>query len=521
MKPLLTIIALLVLLSGTALTADHRLPPDVLAVLDSAGSNRAELEKVLDLYNAPADSLKFRAACFLIGNMTGHSYVTYALEDTTGKVIPYDVLEYPTFDSLQASFKVLEEKNGSLDFKKKDVIKDETTISTDYLINQIDYAFRAWRERPFAWWLTFDQFCQYVLPYRGSNEPLDPWRESFFTQFSSLQSSMKDSTDPIEAARLLNKDVMSWFKFDSRYYYHPTDQGLSEMRKSGMGRCEDMTNLAIFAMRANGLAVTSDYTPFWADAGNNHAWNAILLPSGKVVPFMGAEANPGEYTLFHKPAKVYRKTFDQHTENLAFQKHKQKKLPGWLSGKSYIDVTPDYVKTCDVTAKLTSPVADSVDIAYLCVFNSGEWQPIQWGRISGNSATFSAMGIDVMYMPAFYLNEKVVPAGPPFHLHGDCTVTNFEYSADRLPTTVQLISTTHRTLQTSTDGVIKSALDPGKEYELSYWDGEWKSAGKETATDQPLLFSKVPPGCLYWLVATGSDKEERIFTIDGVMQVWW
>lgn len=37
-----------------------------------------------------------------------------------------------------------------------------------------------------------------------------------------------------------------------------------------------MTNLAIFAMRANGLAVTSDYTPFWADSSNNHAWNAIL-----------------------------------------------------------------------------------------------------------------------------------------------------------------------------------------------------------------------------------------------------
>ena len=70
-----------------------------------------------------------------------------------------------------------------------------------------------------------------------------------------------------------------------------------------------MTNVTIYAMRANGLAVTSDYTPYWANSGNNHAWNAILTGEGKVVPFMGAEANPGEYRLANKLAKVYRKTW--------------------------------------------------------------------------------------------------------------------------------------------------------------------------------------------------------------------
>ena len=41
--------------------------------LEAAGPNRPELEKVLDHYaQSPADSLKLRAAHFLIENMPGH-----------------------------------------------------------------------------------------------------------------------------------------------------------------------------------------------------------------------------------------------------------------------------------------------------------------------------------------------------------------------------------------------------------------------------------------------------------------
>jgi hypothetical protein len=41
--------------------------------LHLAGANRPELEKVLQRYKAnPADSLKYRAACFLIENMPYH-----------------------------------------------------------------------------------------------------------------------------------------------------------------------------------------------------------------------------------------------------------------------------------------------------------------------------------------------------------------------------------------------------------------------------------------------------------------
>ncbi|MGV8093923.1 MAG: hypothetical protein AB2L24_18840 [Mangrovibacterium sp.] len=48
-------------------------PSDVEKALKYAGDNRGQLEQVLEHYSkTPADSLKLRAAQFLIANMPGH-----------------------------------------------------------------------------------------------------------------------------------------------------------------------------------------------------------------------------------------------------------------------------------------------------------------------------------------------------------------------------------------------------------------------------------------------------------------
>jgi len=509
---------LLAIIAGCASKSSY--PPDVDKALESAGDNRAELEKVITHYAAGPDTLKLKAAYFLIGNMEGHCYVTYALEDTLDTVVDFDPLAYPDYQALTTAFDSLEKLHGVLDFKKKDKIDDLKVIKADFLIDQIDYAFKAWREKSWARALSFTDFCEYVLPYRGSNEPLEPWRRTLYEKYAGIEDSLSDPSDPIGAACRINDDVKTWFGFDPRYYYHPTDQGLSEMRAAKLGRCEDMTNLTIYAMCANGLAVTSDYTPHWANAGNNHAWNAILTAQGKVVPFMGAEANPGSYQLANKPAKVYRKTFASQPDNLILKERKQDKVPGWLAGQNYIDVTKDYEDVCDVTVTFSRDLPDSVDIAYLCVFNSGEWSAIHWGRINGDASVFSDMGKGIAYLPALYLNEKIVPWGDPFILQPDGQIRTLRADTGRT-ITVSLSATTGRALKASTDGIVKSFLTPGQEYELFYMADQWQSLGTAVAGNEPLEFPGAPADGLYWLVAKDSDREERIFTIEDGRQVWW
>jgi hypothetical protein len=519
---LINFILIMIISSSPVLAKENVYPPDVAQALEKADSNRVELVKVIDHYKPDTDTLKLLAAYYLIGNMEGHSYMVFGLYDSAKTEVAFNVLDYANYDSLLKAWDTLEKAHPGLDFDKKENTEDLEAIKADFLIEQIDLAFRAWHEKPWAKGLTFDQFCEYVLPYRGSNEPLEDWRQMFYDKYKGLESKMTEPADPVEAARLINDDVKTYFTFDPRFYYHPTDEGLSEMLSAHLGRCEDMTNIAIYAMRANGLAVTSDYTPFWANSGNNHAWNAILTPSGKVIPFMGAEANPGEYKLWNKLAKVYRKTYAQQKDNLIFQERKQKKVPGWLGGKSYIDVTSDYVKTYDITVPIEEPTPDSVDVAYICVFNSGQWQPIQWGWIRDGSAKFEAMGTEIAYLPAYFVNrDSITPAGPPFILSVDGSMKKLASSINKKES-VRLMSTTSKVLAVSTDGVVQAAFDPGKEYELYYWKGGWQSLGKAVATNEPIAFDSVPSGGLYWLVETDSDREERVFTLDDSgKQVWW
>jgi len=77
----------------------------------------------------------------------------------------------------------------------------------------------------------------------------------------------------------------------------------------------------------------------------------VVTSDGRVIPFMGAEANPGEYKLSWKAAKVYRKMFSEQPECLALQPHRQDSLPRWLAGRNFRDVTADYVPVCDVTVR--------------------------------------------------------------------------------------------------------------------------------------------------------------------------
>ncbi|HOP08338.1 MAG TPA: transglutaminase-like domain-containing protein [candidate division Zixibacteria bacterium] len=516
---LIFVVAAIVLLGSVAFSDSLE------EALEKAGDNRAELEQVLDHYRSLGDSLKLEAAEFLISNMDGHCYVTYYLHDTSGTEVDLDPLTFPTYDSLEAYCNTIESKRGELDYARKEKFDDLEQIKADFLIEHIDLAFKAWRNRPWASTYSWEIFRDFVLPYRGSNEPLESWRPPFMKMFDTLASAMQDSTDPVEAAALINNDIRSWFKFDPRYYFHPTDQGLSEMMESKLGRCEDMTNLTIFALRANGIPVTSDYTPHWATTGNNHAWNAIVLPSGEVVPFMGAEANPGEYNLAHKLAKAYRKMYAAQPEDLVFVDQPQEELPRWLAGKNYKDVTADYVEARQVIVSFPEPVPDSVGIAYLCVFNSGSWRPIDWARIErltdATVAVFKDVGPDVILLPVLYLNEEVVPAGPPLVPHS-AGIDMFIADTDSL-TTVTLKNITERSWVASTRGAEEKPLEDSVEYELFYWQDDWQPLGTQTAYEGRVQFDNVPEGALLWLRKKESDKSERIFTIDRTTgrQVWW
>jgi len=507
----------------TSNNTNNIIPDNVATMLDSAKSNKQELLKVINHYKEnPKDSLKLKSAYFLISNMYQQAYYKAKLVDTNKTRVDFSVLDYPDYKTMVSAWDSIEKKIGTIDYTRDTIIYDLQYVKADYLIENIDLAFKAW-QKPWAKFLNFDEFCEYILPYRSSNEPIESWRKKLFDKYSWVEDSVKDKTDPVEAAILINNDLKSWYKFDARFYRHPTDLGLSEMMKYKMGRCEDMTNLAIYSMRSQGIPVMSDYTPAWPNTGNNHAWNAIINKDHKIIIFMGGLDNPYEYQLNNKKAKVYRKTFAIQQKSLAKTAPKYEKLPGWLASSHYIDVTKDYIPVANVKLKLTEQKPDSVNFAYICVFNSGEWKAIHWSKIyDDNSVNFTDMGNDIAYLVAYYKNGKLIPAANQFIFTKD---NKIEYN---IPDTVNkqtitLYSTTKRTIVKTTDEIEKANFENGATYELSYWNKKWIKIGEQKSeNNKPLIFKDVPKNALFWLVKKDSNNEERIFTIDeNGNQKWW
>lgn len=496
-------------------------PEEVKEVLELAGPNKSQLEAVITHYQESGEVIKEEAAYFLIGNMKEHGFIQYKLVDADGGPVDFNVLDYSDYEALLDGWDGIQESRGKIHFEVDTMIMDYHSISSEYLINNIDLAFDAWENNPWAEKLSFDQFCEYVLPYRSSNEPLEDWRSYFIKEFSWVKDSLKDSSDPVEVAIYVNDYIKSWFRFDSRYYEHPTDQGLAEMLDVKLGRCEDMTNLAIFAMRSMGIPVMSDFTPYWANTGNNHAWNAILDKQDSVIIFMGGEANPGEYSLNHKIAKVYRKTFAIQNKSLAEKVEDWEKAPPYLDRNNIRDVTPDYVQTHRIKIELTKGVPDSTNFTYLCVFNSGKWKAIDYTRPYGSKATFGKMGQGVAYLPAFYYDDEVIPAGNAFIL-SDSGKVEYKAPAGNKKIEIDLFSTTKRITKETTDFIETADFKEGAEYILYYWNDKWVEVGSKVAGNGKLTYSSVPDNAIYWLVEKNSRKEERIFTLDDEgRQVWW
>ncbi len=517
--------SLFILLSGLLLISCSnlpRIPQQVEKTLKLAGKNRTELEKVIKHYADSGDSLKLKAAFFLIGNMQQQNYSHFIIADSNRKDTHFNVLDYPDYKRMVSAWDSIEALRGEIGNWRDKTVYDYDVITSGYLIANIDLAFKAWREFPWAGHINFDQFCEYILPYRGSNEPIEEWRPFFYEKYAWVQDSVKDKTDPVAVAALINNDIKSWFKFDSRFYRRSTDQGLSEMLKNKSGRCEDMTNLAIYAMRAMGVPVMSDFTPYWAKTGNNHAWNALIDKNGNVVIFMGGLNNPGEYQLNQAKAKVYRKTFARQPQSLAAVKPSWEKVPPYINRDNIIDVTRDYCPVSDVKLILEKEKPDSVNYAYLCVFNSGEWKALAWSPVdSGNRVNFKDMGRDIVYLPAYYRFKKIIPAGVPFILSAEGNIIPLNPRTDKSHS-VKLVSTTRKITKNATDNIERAYFKKGLKYRLYYWNVGWKIIGGKKASGKALIFANVPENALLWLTAENSRKQERIFTIDkNGKQVWW
>lgn len=305
-------------------------------------------------------------------------------------------------------------------------INDTTVIDFNALINNVDLAFQDWQEGLWASHLSFDDFCEYLLPYRVGNEKFEPWREALREEiWPSLDIAIKsdDMYDQVYWAACKVNDALRKRHFHNQEILPQigVEWPVSVLKNIRMGECYDYAKWTTYVMRACGIPVAIDFTPQWPDRAHNHYWNVLFDNSGYSKPFMGGESNPGYPSKEgRKIAKVYRYTFAYQDHSLcALNEKVNAHIPPSLDCPFIKDVSAEYFKSQDLTISLNCACPHDAFV-YLAVFDNHNWIPVAFAQIeSGKRATFRNLGTDIAYMPVYWGEKGAISAGDIIILNRD------------------------------------------------------------------------------------------------------
>lgn len=406
----------------------NRKDGDINRSLKLAGDNRKELEKVIDRYGArPEDSVQLRMAKFLIANMANH--------------FSYDTSELSLYRPILHKWKNFTDVKELLDkewvdLKEKYPLEQHVTknrkfdlqyISADYLIDHIDKSYEIWTNHPKKDSISFDDFFEYVMPYRKAPRiAVDDW----LTFFSRKHGDFFRKHD--QQTILSGIDTLL---YEYSHYLHSafilTDYPFLSYRDlliSDHSDCFERAWFNTMLLSSAGIPSTIDCIPAWANRNGFHTWNTVRFNNTFYAfdPFWEADNrrkyrhlynNQGEDAFWgpFRIPKVYRYTYREYNDGpTADRKVEPRDIPPFFRYRNRKDVSHEYFETQDVTIDI-EPVLD-MPYCYLCVFNKGKWTPVQWGVRKAGRAFFKGMGCNIMYLPGFYKDGEIIPAGTPFIL---------------------------------------------------------------------------------------------------------
>lgn len=400
----------------------------------AAGKNKNELMKVLEYYKDNPE--KLAAAQYLIENMPGHeSYLSDRIHDYYD--IAYDVLS-SDLTPVQQRDSLLHVSDNCFSGIGYNTVCDLKIVKADFLIHTIDLAFEQWKKRSWAQHLSFEQFCEWLLPYKVTEyQELDYWRDTLTAQLSWFVEHMVKDDDQYGTVFYTTDALRNGI----RYKVHPVGMynrsGYPLLRsdlllRQTYGRCEDYVNLAVMTYRSFGIPCVIDETPYWGRYRAGHTWYVILTERGeKLKSEWDISSIPG-YGFFQdkRIPKVFRHTYAINKERAYYKTHSKYKYPFDLCR---IDVTDEYFTTSDVEIPIDEDIKLEEEFAYIASFSGPgeEWAIIDYGVVRKNKAIFKKMGRNVLYIVYGYNGNDLVPISKPFLLHIDGVIEFISYDTSK------------------------------------------------------------------------------------------
>lgn len=154
-------------------------------------------------------------------------------------------------------------------FASSGYIEDIKIITADHLISNIDGAFDVWRNSPWGSGISFEDFCETILPYKTAElQPFNDWRTALADRYCGdmdqwVHCSVYNDS-PVMFCVVVNKALRD----SLAPAIHVTDHSLKisnypQQLMLPFGACSDYSDIAVQVMRSKGMPVVKDFVPTW------------------------------------------------------------------------------------------------------------------------------------------------------------------------------------------------------------------------------------------------------------------
>lgn len=482
--------------------------------LGKAGNNVQELETVIRHYKKQGDNEKLNAAYFLIANMEKKGTYVHDLVDSQDISVGFNISNFKNENEEKKWLDSVTKIRGKL-HDYENFLPDVKHIKAQFLINNIDRAFEVKQKSPFCKGISDTDFYEYILPYRVDREKLEFWRDSVLNEFSKEQKdSIYSFTTVLAATNYVNKIYEKRFKFgERRYFKEKKVRSYSELIDDKEGKCNDMCNLVVFALRALGIPSGFDnirYKRASNDVG--HEWCFVKdIKTNKNYPFDALSNNgPGFFNLPYKNApKVVRKQFAL----LAYTSIKNEQSvihPDFFENNS-LDVTSEYFETTNLTIPLEKKYQEPL---YLSVWHNGWWKPVDYFYDPNQSnATFNNISKDNLYCVTKYRFSTTEQLNEPFIIN---KLGEIKYSTSiGLKKEVSLNEYQNKELKKAKNNSLILDFDTQKEICR-------KVVQEDMKKDEWINFSELNPKTnTFYLFIDESNKINKVFILKNDGSVDW
>jgi len=399
-------------------------------------------------------------------------------------------------------------------FRVIDTLWDRDHVRTDHIIENTKLAFRHYRENPLKMEVPDSIFYEYILPYRVGHEKITGnWRVHFNRLYGNYLKSFDEEKDEAFINRMVGEiQRLSFHPHDhsglARYYRISPEPSFAEIREVAHPySCEDYAMFKLYSYRSLGLAAAYEVVPLYGKFNHGHGETALFHRDGKFHCTEGKTEMPYKYQI----AKMYRRRFSKRES--PYQKilslgEREENIPGYFDMPYYEDITKERTIVSDITVSDGQIGGETVaGVLYICVYNDGEWKPVEWASRHADKWRFRNMGRKILYHLCAYEHGYQKLLGSPMVLDTLGNVGCLAPPQDEVPR--KLTVKKHDRSKNISEGKFK----------LYRWeDKRWHQMGIFPAEGNGLSLP-LSENALYKLEK--NETNTRPFSMENGEQIWW